>query len=65
MRLRVEMKQLREVWSCTRDNDEADESYFVLNPFFFSFFCPSSKSEMESRDEATQSSKEQLYQRQR
>ena len=32
-RRRVEMKQLREVWrSCTRDNVEADESYFVLNP---------------------------------
>ena len=29
---RVEMKQLREVWSCTRNNVEADESYFVLNP---------------------------------
>ena len=27
------MKQLREVLrSCTRDNVEADESYFVLNP---------------------------------
>ena len=27
------MKQVREVWrSCTRDNVEADESYFVLNP---------------------------------
>ena len=27
------MKQLRQVWrSCTRDNVEADESYFVLNP---------------------------------
>ena len=26
------MKQLREVWrSCTRDKEEADESYFVLN----------------------------------
>ena len=33
MRRRIEMKQLREVWrSCTRDNVEADESYFVLNP---------------------------------
>ena len=30
---RIEMKQLREVWrSCTRDNVEASESYFVLNP---------------------------------
>ena len=27
------MKQLGEVWrSCTRDNVEAGESYFVLNP---------------------------------
>ena len=27
------MNQLREVWrSCTRDNVEAGESYFVLNP---------------------------------
>ena len=27
------MNQLREVWrSCTRDNVEADERYFVLNP---------------------------------
>ena len=34
------MKQLREVWSCTRDNDEADESYFVLNPFFFLSSAP-------------------------
>ena len=26
------MKQLRDVWmSCTRDNVEADESYFLLN----------------------------------
>ena len=26
------MKQIREAWrSCTRDNVEADESYFVLN----------------------------------
>ena len=32
-RRRVEMKQLREVWkSCTRNNVEADDSYFVLNP---------------------------------
>ena len=32
-RRRVEIKQLREVWkSCTRDNVEAGESYFVLNP---------------------------------
>ena len=30
---RVELKQLEEVWrSCTRDNVEVDESYFVLNP---------------------------------
>ena len=30
--LRVEMKQLREVWrSCAGDNVDADESYFVLN----------------------------------
>ena len=29
----IEMKQLRVVWrSCTRNNVEADESYFVLNP---------------------------------
>ena len=29
----VEMKQLREVWrSCARNNVEAAESYFVLNP---------------------------------
>ena len=27
------MKQLREVWrNCTRDNVEADKSYFALNP---------------------------------
>ena len=33
MRRRVEMKKLREVWrGCTRNNVEADESYFVLNP---------------------------------
>ena len=32
-RRRVEMKQLRKVWrSCTRDNVEADDSHFVLNP---------------------------------
>ena len=32
-RRRVVMKQLREVWrSCTRNNVDADESYFVLNP---------------------------------
>ena len=32
-RRRVEVKQLGEVWrSCTRDNVEAGESYFVLNP---------------------------------
>ena len=32
-RVRVEMKQSREVWrSCTRDNVETGESYFVLNP---------------------------------
>ena len=32
------MKRLRAVRSsCTRDNDEADESYIVFNPFFFSF----------------------------
>ena len=32
-RRRIEMKQLGEVWrSCTRDNVEAGESYFVLNP---------------------------------
>ena len=31
-RRRAEMKQLREVWRThTRDNAEADESYFVLN----------------------------------
>ena len=31
--MRVEMKQLREAErSCTRDNVEVDESYFVLNP---------------------------------
>ena len=30
---RAEMKQLREVWrSRTKENLEADESYFVLNP---------------------------------
>ena len=30
---RVEMKQLREVWrSRTRNNVEADDGYFVLNP---------------------------------
>ena len=33
VRRRVEMKQLREVWrSRTRDNVEADENYFALNP---------------------------------
>ena len=32
-RASIEMKQFSEVWrSCTRDNVEADESYFVLNP---------------------------------
>ena len=32
MRGRVEMKQIREIcMSCTRDNVEAAESYFVLN----------------------------------
>ena len=32
-RRRVEMKQLRQVWrSRTRDNVEADENYFALNP---------------------------------
>ena len=32
-RRRIEVKQLGEEWkSCTRDNVEAGESYFVLNP---------------------------------
>ena len=32
-RRRVVMKQFREVWrSCTRDNMEVDENYFVLKP---------------------------------
>ena len=32
-RRRIELKQLGDVWrSCTRDNVEAGESYFVLNP---------------------------------
>ena len=31
--MKVDMKQLREVSrSCSRDNVEADESYFVSNP---------------------------------
>ena len=31
--MRIEIKQLGEVWrSCTRDNMEAGERYFVVNP---------------------------------
>ena len=29
-RRRVEMKQLREVWRCTRDNVETDESFYLI-----------------------------------